>query len=458
MKRLFEKSVSELVQYHLGTESKELNHYEEPSALFEKFPLEVRQQGATAEEMSQTIQEYLKYSVNTSHPAYANQLWSKVESMSVLGELLASVTNTSMYTYEVAPVATLMEKEMMSYLSELIWSSEGGGVMTSGGTASNLQALLTARQIKVPQSKSQGVHGENLVVLAADNAHYSIKRAVNLLGLGHDNLVEVKTNDLGQMTAQAVETAVASVRHAGKNPYCLVSTAGTTVHGAFDDLSALGELCAKEKLWFHVDGAYGASVLLSNKHRALMKGVQLADSLSWDFHKMLGLNLPCAFLFTKVKGQLRKALSTGNDDYLFHDEDSIDLGVSSLQCGRRNDILKLWLCWMEQGHEGFANRVERLFDLSQELAELVKNTPDFELLLTPESINVCFRFQTENTNERLESEIRSRLLKQRQWMVNFSQDERGPFFRFAVTNPELTADHFKDLLQQIKGVAHELCS
>ncbi|MEM7646555.1 MAG: aminotransferase class I/II-fold pyridoxal phosphate-dependent enzyme [Pseudomonadota bacterium] len=447
-----------LVERLFDENHQKLNHRVSYADLKETINPELRKGPQTPEEIENFIDQYIHYSVNTGHDYYANQLWSKVDEASVLGELLASMTNTSMYTYEVAPVATLLERSMINFLSEKVWSESCDGVMTSGGTASNLQALLTARNFKL-DSKGQGLVGLDFrpVFLAADNSHYSVKRAANILGLGHQALVEVETNAEGQMTVDAVEEALSKLS-SDQRPFCLVSTAGTTVEGSYDDLKSLGEFCQRHKLWFHVDGAYGASALLGAQGKELMKGIELSDSLSWDFHKMLGVNLPCAFLLMKEKGYLKTAITSNNDSYLFHDQDEemIDLGPSSLQCGRRNDILKLWLTWMAHGEEGFSSRVDRLFQLARDFADEVKERPEFELVQSPQSINVCFRY-VHPRGERIEQKIRETLIQSGQLMINYSSDSEGDFFRMAVTNPDLNREKISILLDRIAEVADGLC-
>ena len=359
-----------------------------------------------------------------------------------------------MYTYEVAPVATLLEHEMINYLSKIIWGESTEGVMTSGGTASNLQALMIARNIKIENSKNTGLVGisKKPVVLAACNSHYSIKRAVNILGIGQDNLVEIDVDRNGSMKSDDLIAKIKMIKDSGREAFCVVSTAGTTVEGSFDALEEIGQICKDNDLWLHVDGAYGASVLLSREHKGLLKGVQVADSLSWDFHKMLGLNLPCAFLFTKQRGLLKGTLASGNDSYLFHVDDSLDLGPKSLQCGRRNDIIKLWISWMAQGLNGFENRLNNLFNIAQKFATKIEDNPNFKLVRKPQSINVCFRF---NTDKRIEDQVRQKLIETGEAMVNYSKDEDGPFFRLAVTRADLQNEDLDQLINAIEVVGND---
>lgn len=418
--------------------------------LREKLDLEVNREASKQEQLMSFINAYIRYSAPTSSKRFMNQLWSSTEPESLIGEHLSAALNTSMYTYEVAPVATLLEQSLVDYLSNKIWKQNCEGVMTSGGTASNMQALLTARNFKVKSSKGEGLQSLHhpLYVIASKEAHYSVKRSLNILGLGEDQLIEVEVNSSGQMTAEGVESAIEQVKAKSGQVLAVVATAGTTVRGAFDDLKGIGKLCEAQNVWFHVDGAYGASVILSESHSELVHGIEHADSVSWDFHKMLGLHLPAAFLFMKQKGQLAGALASGNDGYLFHDEDTMDLGKKSLQCGRRADVVKLWLSWKAKGEIGFQERIDSMFASARGLAELIEQNPKLELLETPQSINVCFRYRSED-GERYEHVIRETLKEQGSLIVNFSKNEEGPFFRVAVTRPDIDQNDWKDFLSQI---------
>lgn len=453
----FKKEIDKLTHHHLSVQDKKLNNFKSWEELEALMDLEVNNDEMSAEKREKFIQDYLEYAVNTSHPLYANQLWSKVESSSVLGEYLAGITNTSMYTYEVAPIATILEHKMIHYLTKTIWGKEASGVMTSGGTASNLQALMCARNSHFPEVKENGLVGlkKQPVIITANNCHYSIKRSANILGLGHNSLIEIEVNQKGQIEPLKLAQLISELREKNLEPFCVVSTSGSTIEGSYDDIKSIGEICNKEKIWFHVDGAYGGSVLLSKKYRSLMEGVELADSMTWDFHKVLGLNLPCAFVFVKDKQVLKRSLTTKNDSYLFHDESSVDLGPKSLQCGRRNDILKLWMYWQEVGSIGIEKKMDKLFDISFSFAEMVKKRENFELLIEPQSINVCFRYHS-GDGKRHEDEIRERLNKEGKLMINYSTYSDGPFFRLAVTNVNLEDQDLENMLDLIEKVASEI--
>lgn len=441
--------------FYQSAESRPFGKLLEPEELKQEIELELSEAPLSQQKVNEFVEQFLKFSINTSHKGYMNQLWSKVEAPSIAGEVLTSVTNTSMYTYEVAPVATLMEQAMVERLGKMVWArGDNDGIMTSGGSASNLQAIQLARHRYFPKIKEQGIFAYpdiRPVVLCAKNAHYSIRRSLNLLGFGHESLIEVNTDSMGRMCMKDLELTLEFTRVAGKTPFMLISTAGTTIEGAYDELNVLGEICQREDLWFHIDGAYGASVLLSDQHQALMQGVQRCDSISWDFHKMLGINMTCAFLLVQKKGLLKSALSTGNDAYLFHDEDSIDLGPKSIQCGRRADIPKLWLTWQSLGRQGLGERVDKLIQGAQNFAEMIDAHPGFELVQKPLSMNVCFRPLHADVEQ-----MREQMLKRGMGMINYSQNGEGKFFRQVISRVDFNPKDFEQLLSEMHQLQLEM--
>ena len=452
----FYKSIlDQSFEHYVGSEEREFTKLLKPTELKNMLGLKLERGPRTEEEIQEFVDQYLKHSMNTNHKKYMNQLWSKVELPSITGEFLATVTNTSMYTYEVAPVLTLMEHEMIQYLSHLVWgTSQTEGIMTSGGTASNLQAMMVARNTKFPEVKEKGHQGYgNLmpVVLCESNAHYSLKRAMNILGLGHESLIEIQSPTNGIVSQERISDEILNQKNLGRRPFLYIATAGTTVEGSYGDLSAIGKLCREHDMWFHVDGAYGGSVLLSSQYRNLMNGVEFCDSLSWDFHKILGMNLTCAFLLVKKKGVMKSSLTSGNDGYLFHDDDSLDLGPKSLQCGRRADIVKLWMNWLAVGHDGLEKRVDAMIESAKVFAELVKKDADLELMFEPQFVNVCFRVPGN-----IVEPIRVKLKERGLGMINYSQNEEGPFFRMVVSRPDLEARDHQEILSAIVKTYHEV--
>jgi len=345
------------------------------------------------------VEKYLTHAVRTSHPAYLNRMWAGANLPSVIGEMVTAVTNTSACTYETAPVSTLMEKYLLRTMLELVGFHNGTGQMTTGSSNANMIAMMAARNNADPAVKQQGLFGRPpLFALVNADAHYSMDRASNILGLGAEHLLKVPVDDHGRMRVDALEQRLAEITAAGGVPFFVAATAGTTVRGSYDLLQPIIALRDQYKFWLHVDGAWGGAVVFSDRLRArFLPHLEQADSFTLDFHKMLGTSLMCnVLLFNQRPDILRQVCSAGDESYIFREGDNgeiRDLGTQSLQCGRRVDSLKWFLDWKFYGREGLAERVEHYLELCAYAEAQVQQAAELEMVVPRESFNVCFRFR-----------------------------------------------------------------
>lgn len=418
-------------------------------------------------------QDIIKYSVKTGNPHFFNQLWSGLDDYSLGGAWLTEVLNTSVYTYEVSPVFTLMEKTLIEKMLNLIGFKDGDAIFTPGGSMANMYALNVARYKRFPDVKKTGVYGlPKLCVLTSEKGHYSIKKGMAFLGLGLDNLVNVKADSKGKMDVQDLEEKILQLQSESKVPYFVNATAGTTVYGAYDPLDKIADICQKYGLWMHVDGAWGGSALLSKKYLGLMKGIDRVDSMTWNPHKMMGSPLQTAAFFTRHKNLLPPCHSA-NAAYLFQQDKfydvSYDTGDKSIQCGRKNDSLKLWLMWKAKGDQGFERDIDNLFECSRYLANLVKERDGFELVIEPECTNVCFwyipasmRDQTRDADwwERLGKvapKIKEGMTKAGTMLIGYQPDEEHVnFFRMIITNLEILKSDMDFVINEIDRLGKDL--
>jgi glutamate/tyrosine decarboxylase-like PLP-dependent enzyme len=432
----------------------------EPLALKEQLHLGLTAAPQSDFQLQQDLQNYLKHAVGTLDPHFMNQLFSGLQPWALAGELLAAVTNTTMATYEASPVATLMERELVGHLCRFAGWHTGDGIMVTGGSNANLVGMLMARNNLFPEYKRTGLGGARLVAFVSEEAHYSFGKAANIMGLGTDNIRAVPSDEAGRMSASALHTAIQQSRAAGEHPFFIAATAGTTVLGEFDPIDELSSVARKEKLWLHVDGAWGGSVLLSRKHRHLMKGIEHADSLGWDTHKMLGTGLVSSFFLTPHANALRSSHGGGGADYIFHASDagSWDLGPSSLQCGRKADALKVWFAWRALGDEGLEAYVDGLFSNAQTAASLIKQTAGLELVCEPTSLNVCFRVKrpSQVPSAQWHRLLREQLMKKGQAMVNMATRKEDSFIRLVTAHPEQNEKILRPFFSNLLKAAEEL--
>lgn len=434
-----------------------------PDALREALCLSLDTQGRPPEAVLAQARAVLEHSVRTGHPRFFNQLYGGVDPAGILGEWVTALANTSMYTFEAAPVGTLMELELMARMTRSAGFTNGEGIFTPGGSIANLMAVIAARHRAFPDSKRRGVAGGGLadpVIFLSAEAHYSTPRAMSVAGFGSEAAIAVPVDDVGRMKPDALEEAIRAASSAGQTPFMVVATSGTTVPGAFDPIDAIADITEHHGLWLHVDASYGGGVLFSSRHKHLMAGSHRADSVTWNPHKMMGLPLACATILTRERGVL-EATNGMHADYLFHDSGgpTCDLGDLSLQCGRRVDAFKLWFSWMALGDDGYARRVDRLFELAGKFRDLVDEGEGFHLVREPEGTNVCFRYLP--PRERLTGEarlrrehehtvaIRRRLLESGRFMINYATLDGAATFRIVMNNPRATEADLTALLDAI---------
>jgi len=371
----------------------------EPEQLERILNLELPEQGRPLESLLGEMKRFLKHSVRTGHPRFMNQLFGGQDPAGILGEWMTAVLNTSMYTYESAPVGTLVELKLIKELNAIVGFNAGDGVLAPGGSISNLMAVLSARHVKFPGVKENGIPKDQTPSLFySDQAHYSIKRAAAVAGMGTKHAIAVASDADGRMRPEALARAIRDSKARGERPFLVAATAGTTVCGAYDPLLAIGKLAREQDLWLHVDASYGGGVLLSPTHKKLMEGVQLADSVTWNPHKMMGVPLACSALLMRKRGTLLVTNGMGAE-YLFHEDDDkaqYALGDLGLQCGRRTDAFKLWFSWQVTGRVGYAQRIDHLFEMSSKLGSMIEAREGFELARTPQGPNVCFRYLPPN--------------------------------------------------------------
>ena len=451
-----------LKQHINGQNDAPFVQYHTPEELARKLQLEKNGEEGSWAQMFFWIEKYLEYSVKTNHPGFVNRMWCGANLPSVLGEMVAAVSNTSSCTYESAPVSTLMEKYMLQEMLDLAGFTNGEGQMTTGSSNANMLAMMAARNERLTAVKTKGLFGQNNIFgFVSADAHYSLTKAANILGIGIDNLIRVPVNSRGEMDTVLLANGLQQIEDRGGTPFFVAGTAGTTVRGAYDSIAELLALRDKYSFWLHIDGAWGGAVLVSEKLRQrYMKGIEKVDSLTWDFHKMLGTSLMCnVFLINHRSHTLGKVCSGGDDSYLFHDaqsNDVHDLGAVSLQCGRRVDSLKWFLDWKFFGRNEFGRRVEYSLDLCRYAEQIVQESEHLELVVPRNSFNICFRFRAGKYSDNLTLAIREKLYHEGKSLVGYAYHDNRPFLRLLLANHQLSKDdvdnYFKEVIETGKSL------
>eukprot|EP00035_Acanthoeca_spectabilis_P022562 m.444454 g.444454 ORF g.444454 m.444454 type:complete len:534 (-) comp19101_c0_seq1:750-2351(-) len=456
-----------------------------PEELRERMDLSIGADPRSYDDLAEACQHVLDYSVRTGHPHFHNQLFASVSPAGVAGELLTAVANASMYTYEVAPVFTVLENDLLERMRGLLGWKDGDGIFNPGGSISNLYAMNLARFRKCKEIgysvKEDGLSGAPVMVcFASRDAHYSITKAAGLIGIGTKRVIKVDVDKAGRMIPEKLAEAIVAAKEAGQVPFMIQCTAGTTVLGSYDDIDAACDIAAEHKMWVHVDGCWGGSVALSKTHKHLLTGVERADSFAWNPHKMMGIPLQCCAFLTQELGILQEAHSA-NAKYLFQRDKlnaNLDTGDKSLQCGRRNDALKLWMAWAAMGTEGYQRHIDNIWGCARYLRDEVLRRDGFKLVSEPMCTNVCFWYvppslrgdktvgrrsqEWRDTVHSAAAKVKAELQRQGTLMVGYQSipingDKSPPnFFRMVVISMDSTHGHMDFLLNEIERVGLEL--
>lgn len=410
-----------------------------------------------------------------THPMYMGHQVSAPLPAAIWTEALISAVNGSTAVREMSPSANAIEHQLVRWFGTLAGYGPGcGGTLTSGGTEATFTALLAARARALPDAWEQGVGANPPVVVYGENAHYAVTRAIAELGLGLRAGVPIPLRH-HRMDVDALVAALDRLSGQNRAIMAVVATAGSTPVGSFDDLDAIGRLCETRGLWLHVDGAHGASALLSSRHRHRVAGLRRARSIAWDPHKMMLLPLSAGLVLMRQEDDLDQAFAQ-RAPYLFHGQGGErvwDQGVRSFQCSRRADAIKIWVALERYGADGIGRLYDRLCDTAMALYEKVKARPAFEAIHEPESNILCFRYvgtapggaaarrhdgadQLEPALDALNFELRQRYNRSGAgWITTTVLDGRR-VLRTTIMNPRTNPDHLDALLAGLVEEASHL--
>lgn len=384
----------------------------------------------------------------TTTKLFFNQLFGGRQSRATLGELLAVLLNNSMYTYKVGGPMIAMEKNILNKVSELIgFKTQTLGTIAAGGSMTNYMGMMMARDKYDPKFRLQGKQVP-LVGYTSIECHYSVAKNAAFCGVGRECIKNIDSDEFGRMSVDALEKRIQADIKSGLRPFFVNATAGTTVMGAFDPIEEISALCKKYDMWLHVDGAYGASVMFTDKYKHLMQGSHLADSVTFNAHKMLGTPITCSIIITPHKKCLYDSFSN-EASYLYQaDGDDINPGKISLQCGRRNDALKFWTMWKSMGTSGLGKLVDHEYHLADVAREYIRSNPDYTLYSFDDSINICFNYKGISPEM-----LCNRLYEEGKLMVGYGKFKGDTFIRLVTVNSGNSEKEILNLFKIIEEFA-----
>ncbi|MFF9483448.1 lysine decarboxylase DesA [Streptomyces sp. NPDC014676] len=400
---------------------------------------------------------YLRDAVYFHHPRYLAHLNCPVVIPAVLGEAVLSAVNSSLDTWDQSAGGTLIERKLIDWTTGRIGLGPAAdGVFTSGGTQSNLQALLLARE----EAKTDDL--AKLRIFASEVSHFSVKKSAKLLGLGPDAVVSVPVDHDKRMRTVALARELERCAEAGLVPMAVVATAGTTDFGSIDPLPEIAGLCAQYGVWMHVDAAYGCGLLASLKHRDRIDGIEHADSVTVDYHKSFFQPVSSSAVLVRDAATLRHA--TYHAEYLnprrMVQERIPNQVDKSLQTTRRFDALKLWMTLRVMGADGIGQLFDEVCDLAAEGWRLLAADPRFDVVVEPSLSTLVFRFVPAAVTDPAEIDranlyARKALFASGDAVVAGTKVGGRHYLKFTLLNPETTTSDIAAVLDLIAGHAEQ---
>lgn len=436
--------------------------WNDPDKLAEMFSFESG--GGDAEPLNSFIKRIIEQSIHIHHPHYIGHQVTAPLPLTVLTQFCTTLLNNGAAIYEMGPVNMAMERNVINRFGSIIgYTTRYDGIFTHGGTAGNLTAMLAARQAKTEYNIwEEGVKDyKRPGYIISEQAHYSVGRNVKIMGLGNESIVRVPVDSHFRMRTDMLEDIKSSAEKKGIKIISVVASACSTATGSYDDLETIAGFCEKYELWLHVDGAHGMGVLFSEKYKKLVKGIERADSVVIDFHKMLlvpALNTLVMFR----NGEKSFETFAQKASYLFQKSQNnvwYNSAIRTIECTKSALGIIAYSALKYYGNSYYKEYIDSRYDLANTFALLVKSDRQLELAVEPESNIVCFRYAPSGHNDlilnQINSSIRDKIIKEGSFYIVQAELNGKIWIRLTIINPVTSEDDLKNLLQRIKEIGDE---
>lgn len=400
-------------------------------------------------------------SIHLHNPGYMGHQVSPVLPEAALADLLSALMNNGVGVYEMGSPTVAMERVVIKQLaSQLGFDEDADGILTSGGTLGNLTALLAARQIMVQEDPwKEGTGNTQYAFMVSEQAHYCIDRAVRIMGWGQKGILKVPVDEHYRMDTNKLEEVYSSAQEEGIHIIGVVGSACSTATGSFDPLAKIGHFCTENNLWFHVDAAHGGSAAYSSRYKHRLDGIEQADSVVVDFHKMMMCPALVTGVIFKEAGNSYRSFSQ-QASYLWNREEPewFNLGKRTFECTKDMMALKVYTILRQYGQELFGEITERLFALGKAFASIIEEHPDFELLLNPECNIVCFRHTPGDISDlnKYNERLRRALIDRGHFFIVQTELGGNIYLRTTLMNVFTTTEHLQQLLNEIEEVSKSI--
>jgi len=434
----------------------------------------LEQGGMSHADFDNFLSDYLKYSVQLHNPKHIAHQVSVPDYPSVLAGMVNAITNNPMAIYEMGPAAASLEFGVVNWMLKKVgWtpepmpdtvsddydrSSHAAGVLVHGGSLANLTAMMAARARVAPNAWTKGTPND-LAIMVPKVSHYSNERAVAILGLGTDAIYPIDTDEWGVIKVASLDTTLNTIKADGKRCMAVIANCSSTATGLHDPLVPMGEFCQKNNLWFHVDACHGASALLSEKYKHQLEGIELADSVVWDAHKMLQVPALAAAALFKSATDIDAAFDT-QASYLAYGEnrEGYDTLPRAVECTKAPISFKIFINIAFRGAQALGEFVESRYDLAKSFRQMILKRPHFIAPYEPETNILCFRFQGDNgeASDELQQTIRFAMMREKEFHITSTLINEVRYLRVTIMNKLTDESVLKNLLDRIESLAKEL--
>ena len=454
-----------IADYLSNVSAKPLFPNVEPSVLYEVFNEAIPTQPQSLEELQKLLeQKLMPYVTHVNHPGYMGLITPTPNPAGILADLLASAINQNLGAYTIGPSAVAMERRVIRWLNDLIgYDEKAGGNLTSGGMMANFIGIKLARDFTTgDKAQHEGLEGK-WAVYVSEERHVSIDKSVDAAGIGRNYLRPISTDDNYRIRLDELEETLKKDKAAGIKPLCIVGLAGTTNLGVVDDIEALAAIAKREACWYHVDAAYGGGMLLSQKHADVLKGLQLADSVTIDPHKWFYAPLDAGAVL--VKDHIRLTTSFGiKHAYLTEQgnqkEERYQFYVHGFEQSKRFRSLKVWASFHHYGKDKIGEWVDNNVAQAIHLHQLAENEGIFESATPPVMSAICLHYKsdklTKEASKMLHHEVASRIEKGGQFWFATTELKGKPWFRINPVNIHTTIEHIEQLYAVLKKTCEEV--
>ncbi len=455
--------LSEYLQQSLSGADMPVLPWNDPDKLTDLFSFDSG--GGENESLDSFIKRIIDYSIHIHHPHYIGHQVTSPLPLTALVQFCTTLLNNGAAIYEMGPVNMAMEKNVIKKFGSMIGYKDGfDGIFTHGGTAGNLTSMLAARQAKTDYNIwEDGVKEmEKPGYMISEQAHYSVGRNVKIMGLGEESIVKVPVDSNFRLRTDLLEKIRNDAEKKGIKIISVVASSCSTATGSYDDLSAVADFCEKYDLWMHVDGAHGMGVLFSEKYRERIDGIDRADSIVIDFHKMLLVPALNTLVMFK-NGERSFETFAQKASYLFQKSQKnlwFNSAIRTIECTKSALGIIAYSAMKYYGGSYYREYIESRYDLAKVFSEMIRSNKNFSMAVEPESNIVCFRFSPESKSgedlNAINSEIRSIIIKEGSFYIVQVELQGKIWLRVTIINPVTSKNDLKTLINRVEAIGTKL--